>query len=281
MSTVLTCHAYGKSQIRLTKVSRHAGGHDLKELCVAVELHGDFADSYLHGDNRRIVATDTMKNVVYALAREHDLAAPESFGQTLAGHFLADYAHVSTAVIRLQERPWQRLSVAGHEQPHAFSAGGAEQRTCTITLTRQNRRIEAGLDGLSLLKTADSAFAGFIRDAYTTLPETHDRIFATVLSADWLYGQASVDWNRCHQQVRQALLETFGGHKSQSVQQTLYAMGAAALAACPQVEEIHLRMPNKHHLLVNLQPFGLENKNEIFVPTEEPFGVMTGTVRRG
>lgn len=281
MSATLIGHAYGKSQIRVTKVTRHAGGHDLKELCVAVELQGDFADSYLQGDNRRIVATDTMKNVVYALAREHDLAELESFGQQVAGHFLAHHAHVSAAIIRLSEQPWQRLRVDGREQPYAFAGGGAEQRTCVVTHTRQNRRIESGVDSLSLLKTTDSAFAGFIRDAYTTLPETHDRIFATVLSANWLYSQTSIDWNRCHQRVRLALLETFSGHKSQSVQQTLYAMGAAALAACPQVEEIHLRMPNKHHLLVNLQPFGLENKNEIFVPTEEPFGVITGTVRRG
>jgi urate oxidase len=280
MSAVLTRHSYGKSQIRLTKVTRQTARHDLKELSIAVELEGDFADSYLHGDNRRVVATDTMKNIVYAIAREHSLAELESYGQALAGHFLAQYAHVSAAVIRLAELPWQRLIIDSQEQPYAFTGGRGEQRTCTITLTRQRLRVEAGLDGLSLLKTADSAFAGFIRDAYTTLPDTHDRIFATVLSADWIYGNTPADWNRSHQQVRQALLEVFGRHKSQSVQQTLFAMGTAALAACPAVEEIRLRMPNKHHLLVNLQPFGLENNNEIFVPTEEPFGVITGTVRR-
>ena len=281
MSAVLTHHAYGKSQIRLTKVVRRADRHDLKELCVAVQLEGDFGASYVHGDNRRIVATDTMKNIVYVLAQKHALTDIESFGQAVAGHFLEQYPHVSAAVIRLVEQPWQRVVTGGQEHPHTFVGGGSEKRTCTVTLTRQGLRVESGLDGLALLKTTDSAFAGFIRDAYTTLPETDARIFATVLSADWLYAEAPADWDRCHRLIRQALLEAFARHQSLSVQQTLHAMGAAALEACREVEQVSLRMPNKHHLLVNLQPLGLENNNEIFVPTEEPYGVITGTLRRG
>jgi urate oxidase len=281
MSAILTHNAYGKSQVRLTKVTRHADRHDLKELCVTVQLEGDFETSYLRGDNSQIVATDTMKNIVYALAKKHAVADVESFGQALAQQFLHDYPHVSRVIVNLTEQPWQRLVLDGREHPYAFAGGASEQRTCTVTLTRSGLRIESGLDALPLLKTTDSAFAGFLRDAYTTLPETSDRIFATILSATWLYSTAAADWDRCHHLIRQALLETFACHKSLSVQQTLYAMGAAVLEVCGQIEQITLRMPNKHRLLVNLQPFGLENNNEIFLASEEPFGLITGTLRRG
>ncbi len=281
MSAVLTHNAYGKSQVRLTKVTRQADRHDLREWCIAVQLEGDFSASYVHGDNSRIVATDTMKNTVYALARQHALTTVEDFGQVLARHFLDRYPHVSAATIRLVDQPWQRLVIDGQEHPYAFVGGGSEKRTSSVTLTRQSLRVESGLDDLALLKTTDSAFAGFIRDAYTTLPETADRIFATVLSATWLYGEVPADWDRCHQRIRLTMLEVFARHKSLAVQQTLYAMGEAALEACSQLEQISLRMPNKHRLLVNLQPFGLENHHEIFVATEEPYGVITGTLRRG
>jgi urate oxidase len=158
--------------------------------------------------------------------------------------------------------------------------GGSEKRTATVTRTRQGLLVESGLEDLPLLKATDSAFAGFLREAYTTLPETLDRLFATVLSANWLYAEDAADWDRCYRLTRQALLEVFARHKSLSVQHTLHAMGTAALEVCKEVEQISLRMPNKHHLLVNLQPFGLENNNEIFVATEELYGVITGTLRR-
>jgi urate oxidase len=281
MSAVLTEHSYGKSQVRLTKVTRHPDRHELKEVCVAVRLEGDFDASYLRGDNSRVVATDTMKNVVYALARDHALADVESFGQALARHFLGHYPHVSAATVELAEQPWRRLVVDGREHPHAFVGGGGETRTCAVARTRQGERVTSGLDGLLLLKTTDSGFSGFLRDAYTTLKETDDRIFATAVSADWDYRAAPADWDRCHRLVRQALLDAFARHKSLSVQQTLHAMGAAALEACPEAEEVRLRMPNKHRVLVDLRPFGRENNNEIFVATEEPYGLITGTLRRG
>jgi urate oxidase len=281
MTAVLTHNAYGESQIRLTKVTRQPDRHDLKEWCLAVQFQGHFGASYVHGDNHQIVATDTMKNSVYALASKYTLTDLESFGQALARHFLEHYPQVTTATLSLVEQPWQRLIADGREHPHAFRGGGSEQRTSRVTLTRQQVRVESGLEDLALLKTTDSAFAGFHRDAYTTLPETADRIFATVLSATWLYTEVQADWDGCSERIRRALLEVFARHKSLAVQQTLYAMGVAALEACSQIEEICLRMPNQHRLLVNLQPFGLENPNEIFVATEEPYGLITGTLRRG
>src|SRR5262245_3719826 len=235
MPAVLTQHSYGKSRVRLTKVARHADRHDLTEWVLDVRLGGDFAAAYTAGDNRQVVATDTMKNVVYALARDHALNAPEDFGRTLAGHFLDSYPQVASATIQVRVQPWERVAVEGRPHPHTFLGGAPGRRTCTVALTRQELRIGAGVEGLPLLKTTDSAFRGFHRDAFTTLPDADDRIMATDLTAEWLYAGGASDWDDCYRLVRQALVETFAGHRSLGVQQTLHAMGAAALAACPVV----------------------------------------------
>lgn len=280
MSAVLTHNAYGKSQVRLTRVTRHPDRHDLKELSVGIQLQGDFADSYADGDNRKVVATDTMKNTVYVLAKTHGLADIESFGLVLARHFLQEYPQVASAAIELEEHDWQRIKVKGQAHPHAFRGGGSEKRTCTINGTRAGCRVESGITGMLVLKTTDSAFTDFVRDRYTTLPETTERIFATMVTAVWVYTSAVADWDACRHAIRSTLLDIFATHKSLGVQQTLYAMGEAALEACPSINEIRLEMPNKHRIPINLQPFGLENNNEVFVATDEPYGLISGTIRR-
>ncbi len=280
MPVVLAQHAYGKSQVRLTKVTRHADRHDLAEWTVGVRLGGDFAAAYTAGDNRQVVATDTMKNIVYTLARDQALGPPEGYGLRLACHFLDSYSQVTSAAIHISVQPWQRVTIGDRLHPNAFVGGPPGRRTCTVTLTRESQTITAGIDGLPLLKTADSAFRDFHRDAYTTLPDADDRIMATELTADWLYAGGANDWDACYRLVRQALVETFAGHPSLGVQHTLHAMGEAALAACPVVEQITLTMPNRHRLLVNLAPFGRINANEVFVATDEPFGLITATLRR-
>lgn len=281
MGPILLQNAYGKSRVRLTRVTRHADRHDLKEVAIDIQLEGDFAATYLTGDNRQVVATDSMKNTVYVLARNHPVKDIETFGQVLARHFLDTYPQITKTTIHLSEQPWQRIVVDGREHPHAFIGGGSERRTCTVTRTHLKERIESGLDDLLLLKTTDSAFQGFLRDQFTTLPEADDRIFATVLCARWLYHSPQTDWDQCHQTIRQAMLKVFGMNMSYSVQQTLYEMGGAALEECPAIEEISLTMPNQHRLPINLKPFGLDNPNEVFVPTDEPFGLISGTIRRG
>jgi urate oxidase len=280
MAVILTHNSYGKSRVRLSKITRRPDRHEFKECTVDIRLEGDFEASYTRGDNSRIVATDTMKNAVYALARTQTLADLESFGLTLSDHFMANYAHVAKVVVELADLPWQRLVIGGREHPHAFIGGGSERRICLVTRTRQEKRIESGLDGLRLLKTTDSAFKGFLRDAYTTLPETDDRIFATMLSAQWRYGVNQANWGDCHRRIRQAMIDVFANHHSLSVQQTLHAMGTAALDSGPEIRQITLTMPNQHRLLVNLTPFGLDNPNEIFVATDEPFGLISAALTR-
>jgi urate oxidase len=222
--------------------------------------------------------------VAYALAKEHPLESIEAYGAALAGHFLEHHAHVESATVRLAEQMLERIDVDGRAHPHAFSGINSERRTSTVRSSRAGLSVESGLDNLFLLKATGSAFSGFIRDRYTTLADASDRIVATDLKADWLYAPAEAgpgpDWNGARGRIRRVLLATFAEHQSLSVQQTLHAMGAAAIEACPQVEQISLTMPNKHRLLVDLERFGLENFNEVFVATDEPHGTITGTLRR-
>jgi urate oxidase len=262
-------------------VTRLVDRHLVRELTIDVRLEGEFEASYTRGDNSRLIATDTMKNIVYALAQGRPAEAIDDFGAAVASHFLDSFAHVKSVTVALVEQPWSRITVGGREHPHAFVAAVGETRTSTVTADRGGIRFEAGLSGLQLMKTTGSGFSGFLRDRFTTLPETTDRIFATELQARWLYGAtARLDWDDAHRRVRLALLETFADHDSHSVQHTLHAMGAAVLDACEDLVEITLVMPNKHRVLVELERFGLENRNEVFIATDEPFGLISGTLGR-
>ncbi len=278
--TRLTHNSYGKSRVRLTKVTRHPDRHDLQEVTVDVELEGDFDAAYTSGDNSRIIATDTMKNTVYALARHHPIGDLEEFGLHLAGHFVDGFEQVDCATIRLAEQAWDRITEAGSPHPSAFVGGRSEQRVCTLRHTRHETTVQSGVEGLLILKTAHSSFSGFSRDAYTTLRETEDRILATSVTALWTYDDIGLDWSTCYTDVRGSMLRIFAEHDSRSVQETLYKMGEAALAACSRISEITLHLPNSHRLPVNLEPFGLDNPNELFVPTPEPFGIISGTLKR-
>ena len=278
MSTNLSWNRYGKSRVRLVKIRRGPDSHDLIDLTLNVALEGAFERVYLEGDNSGCLATDTMKNTVYALARQNPIDHVESFASRLAAHF-SSKPGVSLVRIEAAEHPWTRLFAGGHPHPHAFARAGTEEWTTVVTQDAGGTAVASGLRGLVVLKTTDSAFSGFPRDQYTTLPETRDRILATSITAVWRYAEGFSDFAQ-RSAVRAALVETFAAHRSESVQQTLYAMGEAALGACAGVVDIQISLPNRHHLLVDLQPFGLDNPNEIFVATEEPFGLIEARVSR-
>jgi urate oxidase len=280
MPVVLANHSYGKSRVRLTKVTRLADRHELQEWIVDVRLGGDFAAAYTAGDNRQVVATDTMKNRVYVLARDAEFAAPEEFSLRCTSDFLHDYPQVESATVTVEEQSWMRIDVSGKPHPHAFLGGGAGSRICTVTQTRNSRMVRAGLRDLPILKTADSAFRDFYRDSYTTLPDTDDRILATLLTAEWTYVAGDYNWNAQHEQIRRWLLEVFAKHKSLGVQHTLYDMGKAALESNTALTEIELTMPNRHRILFNMTPFGRSNENQVFVATDEPSGVISAKLKR-
>ena len=276
--SALSWNRYGKSRIRLVKVRRAGGVHDIVDLTVDVQLEGAFEPVYVDGDNTPCLATDTMKNTVYAMARTDRIEHAESFAQRLAEHF-AGKPSVERARISIAEQRWDRLAANGRPHPHAFVQAGDEHWTAVVTRDAGGVRVVSGLAHLVVLKTAESAFSGFPRDPFTTLPDTDDRLLATSITASWTYREGTTGFG-VRDRIRAALLETFAAHQSRSVQHTLYAMGEAALAAAADATEITLTLPNRHHLLVDLAPFGLDNPNEIFVATDQPYGVIEATVTR-
>lgn len=272
----LTSNAYGKTRVRLTYVDRTREPHDLRELSVTILFEGEFGAAYKEGDNSAVLPTDTMKNTVYVLARQMSWDSIEVFAQGIAEHFLERVPQLSRVHVEIEQVPWQRIGDYGT----AFSQSGMERRTALVTATRSESHINAGIKGLQILKSADSAFAGFSKDNLTTLPETTDRLFGTVLEAEWRYVRQDLRFNDLHHEIRTILLDCFAQHKSLSVQHTLYAMGEAVLKNIGALGEIQLVMPNKHCLLVDLARFGLDNPNQVFVPVDEPSGYIEARISR-
>lgn len=281
MSCSLVQSAYGKSRVRLTKVTRLADRHLLKEIAVDIQLEGAFDRSYTDGDNSNIVATDTMKNTVYALASSDPIENIETFAKNLGNHFVTKYKQIALATISIEEELWQRIPTAQGPHRHAFTGGSNEKRVTNIECTRESVTVESGIEGLSVLKTTDSEFHGFVRDEYTTLADTNDRIFATNIMVHWLLKSPDADFDKVYENIREICLDVFATHHSLAVQETLFQIGKVALEKCDSVEQITVTMPNQHRIPVDLTRFGLQNKNEIFVPTDEPFGLISATVGRG
>jgi len=268
-----------------TALSTNEVLHDVDEWNVQLLLTGDFETAHTLGDNSKILPTDTMKNTVYFVAGQSKATSMEAYAQELVDYILTRNPQVSSAEVVIESALWKRLFVDGKPYPTGFMRGSDERQTTTVARAQgQPFTITSGLDGLYVLKTAQSSFTGYIKDAITTLPETTDRLFGTVLKAQWPYTAAGIaagiDYNKVRAHLREALIATFAKHDSLSVQQTLYAMAEAALDHTTLIDEIYMLMPNKHNLLVDLARFGLDNPNHIFVPTDEPHGTIEATVRR-
>jgi len=275
---------YGKSRIRLVTVRRDGEHHDLRDLTVDIALEGDFEAAHVAGDNRLVLATDTMKNTVYAFAKDRPMSSPERFGLDLARHFAA-YEQCARVIVTVRQHDWERVPIGGRPAPDAFVRTGRSTRTATVEAAGDAVTVEAGLEDLTVLKTTKSAFVGFERDAYTTLQDSDDRIMATKITATWGYGPAAAargfDFDAAHGLATERLLATFAEHVSPSVQTSIWIMATAMLDAEPAIEWVRMILPNLHHWTVDLSPFGMENRGEVFVATTEPHGLIDATVRRG
>ncbi len=290
-------NSYGKSEVRLSKVVRSGSIHTLFEFAVQIMLGGAFDRLYTHGDNSLCIPTDTMKNAVFALAKRSSFDSPEEFAAILVAYFLDRFDHVAWAEASIRQTLWARIPAGGKPHDFAFTKGGSDCRTAVVREERGgDLRVSGGLSGLEVLKSSGSSFTGFLKDEHTTLPEASDRIFATTVDATWRYTTAAAealrgrsrrgaaapaeDFSAIFDVARRTILERFATHDSKSVQQTIYAIGEAVLARLPAISTIDLAMPNQHRLLVDLAPFGLDNPNEIFVVTSEPFGLIKGSIAR-
>ncbi len=270
---------YGKAAIHLVRVIRDPAGHQVRDLVVAIALEGDFTAAHTDGDNSLVVATDTMKNTAYAYARDHLDGPIEHYGRALAEHFL-DFEQVDQATVNIRGHLWRPIPVDGRPARGAFVRVGEDVRIATVAATRAGTTVEAGVEDLVVMKTTRSAFKGFPRDRYTTLPDTDDRPMATKITAIWRYGPADLDFDAAFGEVRQTLVEVFADHDSPSVQTSIWIMARAILERHEVVEEVRMVLPNLHHWLADLAPFGLTNNGEVYVSTSEPHGLIEATVRR-
>ncbi|MBS2964999.1 urate oxidase [Actinocrinis puniceicyclus] len=280
-AVVLGPTRYGKAEVRIVRVTRGAAEHALKDLNVSIALSGDQADTHLTGDNAKVLTTDAQKNAVYALAKRHGVASAEQFALLLAQHFLTTCPYITHARIGIEEYGWDRIP--GAESRHSFVRGGRETRTALVHADADGAsRVVSGLKDLVVLNTAGSEFHGFYEDEYTTLAETSDRVLATAIDARWRRGGAAgePDWDKSYARARAALMTAFADTHSLSLQQTLYAMGRRLLEHDDAIAEARLTLPNRHHVAVDLAPFGLTNDNEVFHAADRPYGLIEGSLAR-
>jgi urate oxidase len=272
---------YGKSRVRLSRITRHGDRHEFSEWTVRVLLEGDFETSFTEADNSKILPTDTMKNTVYSVARDSKAVTIEDFATELGDYLLFNNPQVGGVLVEIEEKAWERLVVDGAPDATTFKLGGPELNTVRAVRDRGREwSIRSGIDGLTILKTTKSAFTGYIKDKLTTLKPATDRIFGTSATVTWEFAEGAPHPEHVRPVVIQALLKEFAAHDSMSVQHTLFDMGKAALTAAPEIARITLTMPNLHHLLADLSPFGQDNPNHIFVPIDEPHGYIEATIER-
>ncbi|WP_239334247.1 factor-independent urate hydroxylase [Frankia sp. CiP3] len=280
MAVVLGENQYGKAEVRLVHIDRSTRAHRIRDISVSSALRGDFTSAHLDGDNSHVLPTDTQKNTVYAFARDGGIGEIEEFGLRLARHFVASNVWTTSARMEIVEHGWQRISTTGGTADHAFSRAAGEHRTAVVTVDRDRAHVIAGIGGLLLLKSTGSEFRGFARDKYTTLAETDDRVLATELTVRWRYAAADIEYGSLFASIRGILLRTFADVHSRALQQTLYTMGREVLAAHADVAEIRMSMPNRHHFLVDLTPFGLDNPDIVYQPADRPYGKIEGSMLR-
>ncbi|MGW2779761.1 factor-independent urate hydroxylase [Streptomyces populi] len=284
---------YGKAETRVVRITRDGATHHIKDLNVSVALSGDMEEVHLSGSNANVLPTDTTKNTVYAFAKEHGVESAERFGIHLARHFVTSQEPIRRARVRIEEYAWERVEVpdAGSRAPgadeprHSFVRKGQETRVTQITYDGDAWEVVSGLKDLVVMNTTDSEFWGYVKDRYTTLPEAHDRVLATQVSGRWRFDwtgdeQPMPDWDTSYEQVRKHMLQAFADTYSLSLQQTLYEMGARIIEHRDEIDEVRFSLPNKHHFLVDLTPFGLENDNEVYFAADRPYGLIEATVLR-
>ncbi|GAA1516077.1 factor-independent urate hydroxylase [Kribbella lupini] len=284
MAIHLGANQYGKAESRVVRIYRDTPRHQIRDLNVSSALRGRFEDAHITGNQAEVLPTDTQKNTAFAFAKEKGVGAIEDFALTLGDHFLEATPAADGARIAIEEYPWERILVDGQEHDHSFVRSGSGIRSTIVNVegrgAERRAHVVSGIHDLTVLKSTGSEFHGFRKDKYTTLPETDDRILATSLVARWRYDHTEVDWDKSYDEIKGLLLEQFARIHSYALQQTLYGMGEAVLERHPEVAEIKFSAPNKHHFLVDLSPFEVENPGEVFIAADRPYGLIEATVVR-
>jgi urate oxidase len=281
LTVPLIKNRYGKGRVRVMRIHREGGRHEVSQLNVKAMIEGDFARAYTDADNSTSVLTDTIKNVVNVVARENTGLCTEEFCQVLAQKYLDIYPQVESVAITAHETKWSRLSFGGEPHPHSFVLDANGKPTVEVTATRDGSAMASGIDGFTFMKSTQSGWENYFGDRYTTIPPTKDRMCATSMVASWKWSGKPSSYLATNAKILATLLEVFGTTYSASVQDSLYRMGEAALAKVPEISEISMACPNMHFIPMNLSAFGLDNNNDVFLPTDEPHGQIECTVCRG
>jgi urate oxidase len=273
---------YGKGRVRVMRIHREADSQEVSQLNVKAMMEGDFAPAYTHGDNSTSVSTDTIKNVVNVIARENTGLCTEEFCQVLAKKYLDTYPQIASVALTVHETKWSRLSFGGKPHPHSFVLDSNGKPTVELSSIRGGAATMAsGIDGFTFMKSTQSGWENYVKDSYTTIPPTADRMCATSMVASWKWSGKPASYPTANKKILDTVLEVFSMTYSKSVQDSLYRMGEAALAAVPEISEISMACPNMHFIPMNLSAFGLDNNNDVFLPTDEPHGQIECTVGRG
>jgi urate oxidase len=276
----LSRFTYGKGRVRVMRVKRDSSRHEVRELTMQVMLDGDFGASFTSSDNAKVIATDTVKNIVNIVARDNVGLESEPFCRAVAAYFFEHYAHVAAVDVTAHETKWTRLAVDGAAHEHAFTLDSNGRPTVQLAATSQTEKIVSGIENFTFLKSTESGWAGYWMDEATTLKETTDRIFSTAMNASWTWRAAPENYPAANAAILAAMLNVFASTYSPSVQNSLYLMGSAALEAVPEIADIALACPNKHYIPINMAPFKRDNPNVVFTPTDEPHGQIECTVSR-
>ncbi|GLA08688.1 hypothetical protein AnigIFM60653_010484 [Aspergillus niger] len=296
MSSPVTAARYGKDNVRVYKVHRDekTGVQTVVEMTVCVLLEGDIDTSYTKADNSVIVATDSIKNTIYITAKQNPVTPPELFGSILGSHFITKYNHIHAAHVNIITHRWTRMTIDGKPHPHSFLRDGEETRNVQVDVVEgKGIDITSSLAKLTVLKSTNSQFWGFLRDEYTTLPETWDRILSTDVDASWQWRRFSgldevratvPHFDATWAAARDITLKTFAEDNSASVQNTMYKMAEQILARQSLLETVEYSLPNKHYFEVDLSWHkGLKNTGkdaEVYAPQTNPNGLIKCTVGR-
>ena len=284
MGITLGNNQYGKAENRVVRIYRDTPRHEIRDLNVSTSLRGEFTAAHTDGDQTEVLPTDTQKNTAFAYAKEHGVSSPEDYAIALGRRFLEATPAAHSAQIRVEEYAWNRIPVGPEGHDHAFMRRGGGDRTAVVTVKGRGEAeqvwVVSGVQDLVVLKSTGSEFKGYLKDRYTTLPEADDRILATSLVARWRYEGVDVDWNAAYDDVLGTMLDTFATTYSRALQETLYLMGQRVLESRDDVAEVRFSAPNKHHFLVDLEPFGLKNDGEVFIAADRPYGLIEAVVAR-
>ncbi len=282
MAIVLGPNRYGKAENRIVRIYRDSPRHEIRDLNVSTALRGRFDDAHLVGDQSAVLPTDSQKQTAYAYAKQQAWESIEQYALELARHFVDEVEPVDSARVEIEQFAWERVLVDGREHEHTWVRRGPEVRTAAVTVQgtgpAQRTWIVGGVKDLTILKSAGSEFHGFLQDPYTVLEPTRDRVLATSLNAGWRFAESPPDWDEAYDTVRRLLVSAFASVHSLALQQTLYAMGRAALEQCPYLAEIRLSAPNKHHYAYDLARFGVQNAGEVFHADDRPYGLIQAAV---